>query len=141
MQSMGSYVKTWHNWTILVWRWERGAANCNKGAVHWGPAASNEVDCPGPSKPQELQERLPVVLARSGYSPYSQCDSWVARSMLSPKTGQSMPRSRVVPSFTQLEPTRLLFWGYLKDCVYENNPKTIPELKQTITRNIRAITK
>ena len=31
--------------------------------------------------------------------------------------------------------------GLLEDRVYENNPKTIPELKEAITQNIRAITK
>ena len=76
MHSMGSYVKTWHHWTILVWRWEWGAAHCNKGVVHWGPTAV--LDCPGLSKPWELQERLLVVPAGWGYSPYSQYDPWVA---------------------------------------------------------------
>ena len=139
MHSMGNYVKTWHHWTILVWRWEWRAAHCNKGVVRWGLTAV--LDCHGPSKPWELQERLPVVPAGRGYSPYSHCDPWVTRSTLSPKTGQSTPRSREFPLFTRLDPPDFFLWGYLKDCVYQNNPNTIPELKQAITQNIRAITK
>ena len=29
---------------------------------------------------------------------------------------------------------RLFLWGYVKSCVYVNNPRTIPQLKKEITR-------
>ena len=139
MHSMGSYVKTWHHWVILIWRWEWGAAHCNKGVVCWGPTAV--LDCPQPSKPWELQERLPVVPAGWGYFPYSQVTlEWLS---------QCFPQRLVSrcqdpewsPHSPDLNTPDFFLWGYLKDRVYENNPKTIPELKQVITQNIRAITK
>ena len=42
------------------------------------------------------------------------------------------------PHSLGLNPADFFLWGYLKDHVYENNPKT---LKQAITQNIRVITK
>jgi hypothetical protein len=34
---------------------------------------------------------------------------------------------------------RLFFWGYLKDKVYSNNPRTEEELKENIRREISNI--
>ena len=89
-----------------------------KGVVRWGPTAV--LDYPWLSKSWELQDRLPLVLVGRGYSPYSQCDPWVAGSMLSPKNGQSAPRSRLVLLFTRLEPIRYLFMGLFEGpCIWE----------------------
>ncbi len=45
------------------------------------------------------------------------------------------------PHSPDLNPPDFYLWGYLKDRVYENNPQTIPELKEAITQKIRAIPK
>lgn len=45
------------------------------------------------------------------------------------------------PHSPDLNPPDFYLWGYLKDNVYRDNPQTIPELKQAITRKIRAIPK
>jgi len=38
-----------------------------------------------------------------------------------------------------LNPPDFYLWGYLKDRVYGNNPRTIPDVKAAITAAIRAI--
>ena len=38
-----------------------------------------------------------------------------------------------------MNPPDFYLWGYAKDRVYENNPRTIADLKLEITRVIRAI--
>lgn len=43
------------------------------------------------------------------------------------------------PHSPDLNPPDFYLWGYLKDNVYQNNPRTIPELKTAITAKIRAI--
>ena len=45
------------------------------------------------------------------------------------------------PHSPDLNLPEFFLWGYLKDSVYEKNPKTVPALKQVITQNLRAITK
>ena len=45
------------------------------------------------------------------------------------------------PHSPDLNPPDFYLWGFLKDNVYENHPKTIAELKQAITFKIRTITK
>jgi hypothetical protein len=43
------------------------------------------------------------------------------------------------PSSPDLSSCDFYLWGYLKGKVYENNPKTIDELKENIRRSIEAI--
>ena len=43
------------------------------------------------------------------------------------------------PHSPDLSPPDFYLWGLLKDRVYQNNPKTIAELKLAITQNICAI--
>ena len=54
-------------------------------------------------------------------------------------TDQPQVWPAVVAAFAGLEPPDFYLWGYLKDRVYGNNPKTILELKAAITAAIRAI--
>ena len=45
------------------------------------------------------------------------------------------------PHSPDLNPLDFYLWGYLKDRVYRDNPQSIPELKEAISREIRAIDK
>lgn len=45
------------------------------------------------------------------------------------------------PHSPDLNPPDFYLWGYLKDRVYKDNPRTIPDLKEAITREIQAISK
>ena len=46
---------------------------------------------------------------------------------------------RVGAPFTRLEPPDFFLWGYLKDRVYQDKPKTLTELKEKITDECKAI--
>ena len=46
-----------------------------------------------------------------------------------------------VPYSPNLSPPDFYLWGYLKDRVYKDKPRIIPELKEAITAEIRAISK
>ena len=50
-------------------------------------------------------------------------------------------RRRCVPEWSvlsrDLNPPDFYLWGFLKDCVYQNNTQTIAELKEAITQQIR----
>ena len=43
------------------------------------------------------------------------------------------------PNSPDLSPPDFYLWGYLKDCVYENEPNTITELKEAIREKIKTI--
>ena len=45
------------------------------------------------------------------------------------------------PHSLDLDPPDFFVWGYLRNRVYDNNPKTILELKQAISQNIRVTIK
>ena len=46
-----------------------------------------------------------------------------------------------VPYSPDLNPPDFYLWGFLKGCVYQNNPKTLGELKAAIRNQIRRIPK
>ena len=45
------------------------------------------------------------------------------------------------PHSPDLSPPDFFLWGYLKDRIYVNNPKTLPQLKKNITDVIKGIQK
>jgi len=43
------------------------------------------------------------------------------------------------PNLSDLNPPDYFLWTYLKERIYNNNPQTLPDLKDNIKREIRGI--